>query len=165
MVSSVSCQLRPMSNLRFIVRFCRTSARLYHAMWLSSRMLRLDSRINKHCFCTTFPVSRSSFANTVPKWWNCSISNLFWTLWLTVHFRFASQPTKTKLVARISSTAMLVWFVYATKSQHATAQLHTATLSCNKVARQNRTIKSQVWHRGYRTLKYAYSPCMYRTVC
>jgi len=39
---------------------------------LSSCMLRLCC-INKHGFCTTFPVSRSSFTDTVPKWWNCSI--------------------------------------------------------------------------------------------
>jgi len=33
---------------------------------------------------------------------------------------------------------MLVWFVYATKSQHATAQSHVATLSRDKVARRLR---------------------------
>jgi len=33
---------------------------------------------------------------------------------------------------------MLVWFVYATKSQRATAQSHAATLSRDEVARQNR---------------------------
>jgi len=42
------------------------------------------------------------------------------------------------------------------------AQWHAATLSRNKVARQNRTIKSQVWHRseGYDRLNiyfYAYA--------
>ena len=46
----------------------------------------------------------------------------------------ARQPTKTKLLARISSTVMLVWFVYATKSPRATAQSHAATLSRDKIA-------------------------------
>ena len=57
--------------------------------------------INKHGLCTTFPVSRSSFANTVPKWWNCSMSNLFWTLRLIVRFCFARQPTKTIVISRV----------------------------------------------------------------
>ena len=48
-----------------------------------SQTLRLWSctlwlcRINKHGFCTTFPISRSSFTNAVPKWWNCSIIESF----------------------------------------------------------------------------------------
>ena len=57
--------------------------------------------INKHGLCTTFPVSRSCFANTVPKWWNCSMSNLFWTLRLIVRFCFARQPTKTIVISRV----------------------------------------------------------------
>jgi len=40
--------------------------------------------------------------------------------------------------------AMFVEFVYATESQHATAQSQAATLLPDKVARQNRAIKSQV---------------------
>ena len=98
--------LRPMSHLRFYSAICRTSARLYRAT--KSQTLRLSSctlrlcRINKHGFCTTFPVSRSSFTNTVPKWWNRSISNLFWTLRLIARFHCARQPSKTELLARIS---------------------------------------------------------------
>jgi len=72
------------------LRFCRTNVRLYRVsklqtLWLSSCMLQLF-RINKHSFCATFSVSLSSFTNTVPKWWNCSISNLFWTLRLITCF-------------------------------------------------------------------------------
>ena len=104
--------LRPMSHLRF----CRMSARLYRvtksqSQRLSSCTLRL-CRVNKHGFRTTFPVSRSSFTNTVPKWRNRFISNLFRTLRLIVRFHFARQPTKTKLIPRISYLVMLVWFVY-----------------------------------------------------
>ena len=36
---------------------------------------------------------------TVPKWRNCTISNLLLTLRLIVCFRFARQTTKTKLLA------------------------------------------------------------------
>jgi len=36
---------------------------------------------------------------------------------------------------------MFVWFVYVTKSQGATAQLHAAPLSRDKVAQQNRAKK------------------------
>jgi len=44
---------------------------------------------------------------------------------------------------------MLVWFVYATKSQRATAKSHAATLSRDEVTRlYHRAIKSQVWHRS-----------------
>ena len=39
--------------------------------------------------------------------------------------------------------AMFVEFVYATESQHATAQSQAATLLPDKVARQNRAIKSR----------------------
>jgi len=40
---------------------------------------------------------------------------------------------------------MLMWFVYLTKSQHATAQSHAAALSSHdKVVQENRTIKLQV---------------------
>jgi len=39
---------------------------------------------------------------------------------------------------------MLVWFVYATKSQRTTAKSHAAILSRDEVAQQNRAIKSQV---------------------
>jgi len=38
---------------------------------------------------------------------------------------------------------MLVWFVYATKSQRAATQSQAATLSRYKVAQENRAIKSQ----------------------
>jgi len=34
---------------------------------------------------------------------------------------------------------MLVWFVYATEWQRATAQSHAATLSRDKLARQNKS--------------------------
>ena len=108
----------------FIARFCRTSARLYR---LSSCTLRL-CRANKHGFCATFPVSRSCFTNTLPKWLNCSTSSLFWTLRLIVRFRFARQPTKIKNIVSV----VLVSFVYATKSQCPTRQ--SATLSRDKVA-------------------------------
>jgi len=57
--------------------------------------------MNKRGFCTTFPVSWSSFTNTVPKWRNCSISIFFINLRLIVRFRFARQPTKIALLARI----------------------------------------------------------------
>jgi len=123
----------------FIARFCHTSARLYRetktqTLRLSSCTLRL-CRINKHGFCATFSVSRSSFTNTVvPRWRLCTISNLSWALRSIVRFRFARQPTKTKLLPRISQSVMLVWFVYATKSQRATAQSHAATLSRDKIA-------------------------------
>jgi len=112
---------------------------LYRAT--KSQTVRLSSctrrlcHINEHGFCATFPVSRSCFLNTVPKWWNCSISNLFWTLRLIVRFRFARQPTKTKLLPGILSSVLLVWSVYGTKSQRATAQSHAATLSRDKIAR------------------------------
>ena len=68
---------------------------------LSSCKLRL-CRTNEHGFCATFPASRSSFTNTLQKWWNCSICNFFWTLRLIIRFRLARQPTKTKLLAGIS---------------------------------------------------------------
>jgi len=51
---------------------------------------------------------------------------------------------------------MLVWSVYTTKSQHATAQSHAVTLSRDEVARQNRAIKSQVWHRSKLTWNHHY---------
>ena len=116
--------LRPISHLRFYRAICR---------------------VNKHGFCTTFPVSRSSFTNTVPKWWNCSISNLFWTLRLIVRFCFARQPTKTKLLARISSTVMLEWFGLFTRQsrsvqphgrvlRHYRAIVAIVTKSCDKIA-------------------------------
>jgi len=59
----------PCHTCDFNTRFCRTTARLYRAtksqtLRLSSCMLRL-CRVNKHGFCTTFPVSRFSFTNTV----------------------------------------------------------------------------------------------------
>jgi len=97
-----SVLLRPMSHLWFY----RTSARLYRAtnsqtLRPSGCMLRL-CHVTKHGFCTTFPVSRSSFTNIVPKWRNFSISNRFLTLQLIIRFRFERQPTKTKLLARIS---------------------------------------------------------------
>ena len=126
----VCSNLRPMSHLRFY------RAILSHVC----ATLRL-CRVNKHGFCTTYPVSLSSFTSTVLKWWNCSICNLFfWTLWLIVCFRLARQPTKTKLLglARISWSVMLVWFVYATKSQRATAQscarLYARSTSRDKIA-------------------------------
>ena len=141
--------LRPISHLRFYRAICRTSARLHHAtklqtLRLSSCTLRL-CRVNKHGFCTTFPVSRSSFTNTVPKWWNCSISNLFWTLRLIVRFCFARHPTKTKLLARISSTVMLEWFGLFTRQsrsvqphgrvlRHYRAIVAIVTKSCDKIA-------------------------------
>ena len=123
------------------LRFCHMGARLYLTTKL--QMLRLSSctlrlcRINKHGFCTTFPVSLSFFTNTVSEWWNCFI-NLFWSLRLIMHFHFARQPSKTKLLPRILYSVKLVLFVYMTKSQSATAQLHAATLSCNEITQQNR---------------------------
>ena len=88
--------LRPMSHLRFYRAIAsHESATLSRTARLSSCTLRLR-RINKHGFCTAFPVSRSTFTSTVPKWWNGSISNLFWTLRFIVRFRCARQPTKTK---------------------------------------------------------------------
>jgi len=42
----------------------------------------------------------------------------------------------------------------ATKSQRATMKSHAATLSRDRVARQSRAIKSQVWHGTYDTSRY-----------
>jgi len=122
----------------FVMWFCHTRAWQSQTLPLSSCTLRL-CRINKHGFSTIFPISPSSFTNTVPKWWNCSISNLFWTLRLIICFRFTRQPTKTKLLPRISS----VWFVYATVTA-----CNCAVARCDFIARQNHAIKSQVWHRS-----------------
>jgi len=66
----------------FIVQFCRTSAWLYRTtklqmLWQSSCTLQLCC-INRYGFCTTFIVSRSSFTNTVPKWWNNSTHRQPW---------------------------------------------------------------------------------------
>ena len=79
-----------------------------------------------------FSVSRSSFTDKVPKWWNCSMPNLSWTHRLIVRFLFERQLTKTWLLPRISQLVMLLLFVYATKSQRATAQSRAATLSRSK---------------------------------
>ena len=62
----------------------------------------------------------------------------FWTIRLIVCFCFTRQPTKTKLLARISLSVMLVWFVYVTKSQRPTAQSRAAALS-----RDSRVTKSR----------------------
>ena len=71
--------------------------------------------------------------------------------------------------SKISSTVMLVWFVYTTKSQRATAQSHAATLSRDKVTRQNRVIKLQVWHRSnvqcVSTVKYSESSSSPSLMC
>jgi len=66
------------TRVRFVARVRDFIARdkLADAARLSSCTLRL-CRANKHGFCATFPVSRSSSTNTVLKWRNCSISNLF----------------------------------------------------------------------------------------
>jgi len=58
-VDHVACCVRPMSHLRFY------RAILLQTLRLSSCTLRL-CRLNKHGFCTSFPVSRSSFTNTAP---------------------------------------------------------------------------------------------------
>ena len=56
---------------------------------------------------------------------------------------------------------MLVWFVYATKSQRATAKSHAATLSRDEVTRlYHRAIKSQVWHRSHPYLNLDLDLCL-----
>jgi len=65
-----------------------------HAATLS----RKQTRLLRHFSSFHDP----ALTNTVPKWWNRFMSNLFWTLRLIVRFRFATQPTETKLLATIS---------------------------------------------------------------
>ena len=99
--------LRPLSHLRFyraiLSHECGILSRdkVADAAPVELQRLRL-CRVNKHGFCTTFLVSRSSFTNTVPKWRNSTICNLSWALRLIVRFRSARQPAKTKLLTRIS---------------------------------------------------------------
>jgi len=63
---------------------------------------------------------------------------------------FVGDPGIRQSPRTLSGRVRVVEFsFYATKSQRATAQSHTATLSsCDKVVRQNRAIKSQVLHRS-----------------
>ena len=70
----LSCKT-DVTRVRFVARVRDFIARdkLADAVRLSSCTLRL-CRVNKHGFCATFPVSRSSSTNTVLKWRNCSIS-------------------------------------------------------------------------------------------
>jgi len=133
------CILRLMSHMQFLscdsVTRGRDSRRCCHCRVACCDFVTK----NKHGFSTIFPISPSSFTNTVPKWWNCSISNLFWTLRLIICFRFTRQPTKTKLLPRISS----VWSVYATVTA-----CNCTVARCDFIARQNHAIKLQVWHRS-----------------
>jgi len=141
-----------MSHLRFYRAILRTNARLYRAtksqtLRLSSRTLLRLCRVNKHGFCTSFPVSRSSFTNTLPKWWNFSISNLFWTSWLIARFHFViRQPTKTKLLGLPRMSVISHVSLVCLRDKVACVHLHSRTL------RLCRAMKSQVWHR-YKPVK------------
>jgi len=131
-VNHVACCVRPMSHLRFY------RAILLQTLPLSSCTLRL-CRVNKHGFCTSFPVSRSSFTNTAAKLWHCSISNLFWTLRLIVRFHFARQPAKTKLLPRMS----VISHVGLVCLRDEVAACNCTVARCDFIARQRCTTKSR----------------------
>jgi len=78
---------------------------------------------------------------------SCSHVFLSWTFICSLRFSFTVELNKSKLLARISSSesleAMLIYAICRTFKITVTYEM----LSHNKVARQNRTIKSPVWHR------------------
>ena len=121
-------------------------AKKSHTLRLSSCMLWL-CRVNKHGFCTTFPVSRSSFTNRLPKWRNCSISNLFWALRSIVRFRFARQPTKTKPISK--NIVIRHVDLVCLRDKVAVCKVLQSGAATSSRYKKSRDKIARVWHRSY----------------
>jgi len=83
-------------------------------------------RINKHGFCTSFPVSLSSFTNSVPKWRNCAICyHVFWTLRLIVRFIVQDNLLKLNYYQEYRNQSCSIGLF---TRQSRSVQLHSRTL-------------------------------------
>ena len=98
-----------------------------------------------------------------------SLSDIYWAARLILRSRFAKPPAKCRLLAKISSPQSLkfvfVWFVYATKSQRATAQSHAATSSRDKVTRKKSPRQNRRCDAGLNTHCYCCCCCCCCSCC